>query len=244
MSEAKKTTTPRLLAAANEFNIGKDTLIDFLTKKGFEIDSKPSTKLTEEMYYALEDEYAKDKAEKRKSESIELPKGSLVSQVSLADDKKVKTVGENKIELETPTISVGKQDTAKKKEITRKEDVAEPAEKIPVAEIPDPQAAAPEPEEQQPSAGEQDENQPSGHIETEAPKLGGPKVVDKIDLDAINQSTRPAKKAKVAKAAEDKPEAPATSKDDEPSKVKKEPQAEETGQKSAVPPPVQAQNTK
>lgn len=244
MSEAKKTTTPRLLAAANEFNIGKDTLIDFLTKKGFEIDSKPSTKLTEEMYYALEDEYARDKAEKRKSESIELPKGSLVSQVSLADDKKVKTVGENKIELETPTISVGKQDTAKKKETARKEEVAEPAEKTPVAEIPDPQAPTPEPEEQQPSTGAQDENQPSGHIETEAPKLGGPKVVDKIDLDAINQSTRPAKKAKAAKVAEDKPEAPATSKDNEPSKVKEEPQAEEKEQKSAVPPPVQAQNTK
>src|SRR5690606_34149485 len=120
-----------------------ETLIDFLTKKGFEIDSKPSTKLTEEMYYALEEEYARDKAEKRKSESIELPKGSLVSQVSLADDKKVKTVSENKIELETPAISVGKQDTARKKESAKKEDTAEPAENVPATELPEQQTPPP-----------------------------------------------------------------------------------------------------
>ena len=33
MSEAN---TPRLMAAAKEFNIGKDTLIDFLVSKGFQ----------------------------------------------------------------------------------------------------------------------------------------------------------------------------------------------------------------
>src|SRR5690606_11459089 len=36
----------------------------------------------------------------------------------------------------------------------------------------------------------------------ETPKLGGPKVIDKIDLDAINQSTRPTKKAKASKSTE------------------------------------------
>ena len=30
--------TPRLMAAAKEFNIGKDTLIDYLMSKGFEGD--------------------------------------------------------------------------------------------------------------------------------------------------------------------------------------------------------------
>jgi translation initiation factor IF-2 len=28
-------STPRLMAAAKEFNIGKDTLVDFLVNKGF-----------------------------------------------------------------------------------------------------------------------------------------------------------------------------------------------------------------
>lgn len=220
MSEAKKTTTPRLLAAANEFNIGKETLIDFLTKKGFEIDSKPSTKLTEEMYYALEEEYAKDKAEKRKSESIELPKGSLVSQVSLSDDKRVKTVGENKIELETPENTVGKQDVkektqpepAPKVESTpeEKKTTSAPKDSPSASEVEQPSAPAADAPADEPAseATPQAEPEADAKTETESTKLDGPKVIDKIDLDAINQSTRPAKKAKTAKqkgtAASDK----------------------------------------
>ena len=46
MSELK---LPRLLAAAKEFNIGQDTLIEFLVKKGFNRDDlKPTAKLSED----------------------------------------------------------------------------------------------------------------------------------------------------------------------------------------------------
>ena len=51
MSELK---LPRLLAAAKEFNVGQDTIIDFLGKKGFNKDElKPTAKLSVEMYYWL-----------------------------------------------------------------------------------------------------------------------------------------------------------------------------------------------
>src|ERR1043165_6882959 len=75
------TNTPRLLAAAKEFNIGKETLVEFLTDKGFEISSNPSTKLTEQMYSALQVEFAQDKKDKMKSEGIALPKGSLLDSI-------------------------------------------------------------------------------------------------------------------------------------------------------------------
>src|SRR5690606_33452669 len=85
--------TPRLLAAAKEFNIGKETLIDFLKGKGFDIDgSKPNAKLSEEMYDALQEEFTQDKLAKRKSDAISLPKGSLmdpfVSEQAAAPAKK------------------------------------------------------------------------------------------------------------------------------------------------------------
>lgn len=266
MSEAKKTPTPRLLAAANEFNIGKETLIEFLGGKGFQIDSKPSTKLTEDMYYALEEEYAKDKAAKRKSESIELPKGSLVNQVSVSDDKNIKATSENKLELNTPVNIVGKPETIKKKEepkeVAKKEEdtpakeveatapvkeapakeapvkekpVAEkpvkevtaketPAKEVPAKETPAKEAPSKETPavakttkaasvSEEPPVAKETPEVPI-HIEKEAPKLGGPKVIAKIDLDAINQSTRPAKKAKAAKTATTpkKTETPAPSK--------------------------------
>ncbi len=72
------TKTPRLLEAAKEFNIGKDTLVVFLTDKGFTVSSIPSTKLTEQMYNALQIEFAQDKIAKRRSDEIALPKGSLL----------------------------------------------------------------------------------------------------------------------------------------------------------------------
>src|ERR1700746_1988719 len=71
-----ETTTPRLMAAAKEFNIGKDTLVDFLVGKGFHKDElKPTSKLTEEMYRSLQQEFQSDKVAKLKSDQIDLPKG-------------------------------------------------------------------------------------------------------------------------------------------------------------------------
>jgi translation initiation factor IF-2 len=68
---------PRLLAAAKEFNIGQDTLIAFLIGKGFAKDDlKPTSKLTEDMYRALQQEFQSDKAAKMKSDQLELPKGA------------------------------------------------------------------------------------------------------------------------------------------------------------------------
>ncbi|MEJ7589178.1 MAG: hypothetical protein WKI04_16605 [Ferruginibacter sp.] len=69
--------TPRLMAAAKEFNIGKDTLIEFLESKGFNNDDlKPTAKLTEQMYRVLQTEFQQDKAAKQKAEQIDLPKGA------------------------------------------------------------------------------------------------------------------------------------------------------------------------
>src|ERR1043165_3365537 len=68
------TKTPRLLAAAKEFNIGKHTLLEYLAGKGFTVVDSPATKLTEEMYAALEVEFAPDRQVKKKSDAIALPK--------------------------------------------------------------------------------------------------------------------------------------------------------------------------
>jgi translation initiation factor IF-2 len=110
-----ETKTPRLLAAAKEFNIGKDTLLEYLTNKGFEINaSNPNTKLTEPMYNALTAEFAQDKAAKRRSEEIALPKGSMLEgirktredlDITARDKKADELVPEKKEEKpkETPT---------------------------------------------------------------------------------------------------------------------------------------------
>ena len=85
MSESN---TPRLMAAAKEFNIGKDTLVDFLVSKGFSKDDlKPTSKLTEDMYHSLQQEFSSDKAAKAKSDAIEIPKGAATEAKKKKDEE-------------------------------------------------------------------------------------------------------------------------------------------------------------
>ena len=84
MSELK---LPRLLAAAKEFNVGQDTIIDFLAKKGFPKDElKPTAKLSEEQYFALQAEFQSDKVARNKADHVELPKGAGVDKAKKGED--------------------------------------------------------------------------------------------------------------------------------------------------------------
>jgi translation initiation factor IF-2 len=87
MSELK---LPRLLAAAKEFNVGQDTLIEFLSKKGFPKDDlKPTAKLTEEQYYALQAEFQSDKVARNKADHVELPKNVVGDKTKKAEEAPV-----------------------------------------------------------------------------------------------------------------------------------------------------------
>src|ERR1700726_2775225 len=103
-----ETTTPRLMAAAKEFNIGKDTLVDFLLGKGFSKDDlKPASKLTEDMYRSLQQEFKGDKGAKIKSDQIDLPKGSLEAKKKKEDEnvlfrKDIKKTVKEEVQVELP----------------------------------------------------------------------------------------------------------------------------------------------
>src|SRR5882757_4322502 len=180
-------TTPRLMAAAKEFNIGKDTLVDFLVSKGFTESFNPSTKLTETMYRVLQSEFQQDKAAKEKAERVEL----------------VKTGGnsENKKKRDEEDLSFKKKETAKPAEQPKAAEPELPAEVIEapvavVAEVPKKETA--------PVAVATEEAAPAV-TKIDAPEITAPKVIRKIDLDAVDSSTRPKKAAK--KAEEPKAEA-------------------------------------
>src|SRR3954454_1097812 len=67
---------PRLLAAAKEFNVGQDTIVEFLVGKGFNRDDlKPTAKLSEDMYRSLQHQFQGDKVAKNKADLVEIPKG-------------------------------------------------------------------------------------------------------------------------------------------------------------------------
>ena len=69
MSEDLKNNI-RLSKAAKEFNIGINTIIEFLGKKGHKIDSSPNTKLNGEMYALLVKEYQGEKEVKKNADQL------------------------------------------------------------------------------------------------------------------------------------------------------------------------------
>jgi len=77
----------RLSKAAKEFNVGITTMVDFLKKKGFTIDSNPNAKITPAMFDLLEKEYQSEKNVKESSKKIEI---EYIRHQSISlEDKKV-----------------------------------------------------------------------------------------------------------------------------------------------------------
>lgn len=60
----------RLNKVLKEFNISLDRAVDFLGSKGHEIDSRPTTKISDEVYQVLQDEFLTDKSKKVASKEV------------------------------------------------------------------------------------------------------------------------------------------------------------------------------
>ncbi len=172
MSELK---LPRLLAAAKEFNVGQDTIVDFLAKKGFPKEElKPTAKLTEAQYYALQAEFQSDKVARDKADHVELPKNAGVDKVKKGDEETAKTVDAGAKVKAAEATGKPKATDAGAKELKNEDAFA--ATK-PTKEVAQPMKAA-------------------------APEVETPKVINKIDLSLIDSSTRPKKSTKKTTEAE------------------------------------------
>jgi translation initiation factor IF-2 len=180
--------TPRLMAAAKEFNIGANTLIDFLVSKNLSgsDDLKPTSKLSDEMYRVLQGEYQGDKTAKEKADRVE-----LIKTVS-GDPKKKKDEQDlsfkKKEEKAKEVIKEEPKEEPKQVEIEIKPEVVEQA---PVIEVVAPIVV----EEKQVTETETTTSK-KGVTKVDAPELEGPKILDKIDLSTIDSSTRPKKGVK------------------------------------------------
>src|SRR4051812_3832656 len=62
----------RLNKVAVEFNNSVQTIVEFLHSKGFDIENKPTSKVSEEAYGELVRKFAPDKQDKQKSSSLNL----------------------------------------------------------------------------------------------------------------------------------------------------------------------------
>lgn len=96
----------RLSKIAKECNVGISTIVDFLHKKGFQIESNPNTKISEDMVDLLRQEYRSDFTVKQESEKlVERKQKGKKSSVSIDDLKEEQDVDEDAdIEDEVPPV--------------------------------------------------------------------------------------------------------------------------------------------
>lgn len=182
----------RLVKVANELGVGTHTMIDLLKGQGFEVENKPTAKLTEEMYHILLKEFQKDAAVKKQADTKVIGSGDHKDIVLTA------TISPPKKEVETDEVlikSSGVQPTIEHRE--KKDKVKEEIElaKTEIPELEGPKIVGkldlkPEekikPEvEKKPEKKVRKEVVPEPEpeiIKTELIKLTGPKVVSKIEL--------------------------------------------------------------
>ena len=199
----------RLNKVAKDFNVGIQTLVDYLAKKGHQVEPNPNTKISEEQYELLATAFHGERKVKEEADKIELVTGG---------NRVVDVSSKSHSESESEEVIIKNYSSAKAQPEAAAAPEPEPEPEPVAAPEPEP-VEAPKPE---PVAGPEPEPEPEPEqpeVEEEAPAAeeevvdNGPlKVLDKIDLSAINQRMRPDKKKrkkgeKAAKPAEAAPAA-------------------------------------
>jgi translation initiation factor IF-2 len=246
MSELK---LPRLLQAAREFNIGQDTLVEFLVGKGFSRDALTATsKLTEDMYRALQHGFQGDKVAKGKADMIEIPKG-VQAERRKRDEEEISFRKER--DVVKPVVKEEPKPEPKQEPKPEPAPVVtapEPVKEVfvqpvvppapPVIQQPEVVAPAPEPEVKlQPVVSAPPAPPQPEILRIEAPELEGPKIIDKIDLSTIDSSTKPRRDFKKPLPAEEE-KAPVPVEEVKPEEIHPQPVVEQFQQPEPPPQPV------
>ena len=193
---AESTKPVRLSKVAREFNLGMTTVVDFLASKGIEVEAKPNTKLDPETYALVKSNFQGDKETKQKAQRSATGIQERES-ITLASARK----REVKKEEEEPEIDLSQFRKSEVAPVVKRTQPAPAPEAAPEKE------AAPAAKEEAAPAAEAPKAEAPAEAASEAQE--GPKVVGKVDLEAL-KSEKPAVEA--AKKEEAKPEAPEASK--------------------------------
>ncbi len=246
MPEAEKTI--RLNKAAKEFNLSMDHIVDFLSKKGFKIESNPNTKLPGDAYTLLQKEFQGDKVAREEAQMLSQSKLRKDAPVVLAADERPKAPSKKNDETKEILIKnvnaadALKEDVAKAKEKEAADVRAKDAEikekaakekaaveKVAAEKVATEKAAT----EKAATEKAAKEKERSTVIKAKADKVEGPKVVGKID---ISQEESP-KKKRSTKTEKTEPEPVAEVPAKKTTKKKKEepqPEIEETPVQAAA----------
>ena len=212
----------RLNKVQKELNIGLNTIVEFLQKKGIEIKEDPNAVVPEKGYELLMEAFSADKNVRLESDKFtqerqnkERPKATAetekavveeqpaVKEEQLAKAEAPAAKKEPEVKAEEPVIKVMRTidlDSLNRRSAKKEKQPEKKAETKPAVKEEKPAAEVKPVVKEEPAKVEA----PVVEKKTEEPKpqATGFNIVGKIDLSAINQQTRPKKKSKEEKRKE------------------------------------------
>ncbi len=209
----------RLVKIAKELNVGTATIVEFLKKNGFNIENRPTAKVSEEMENSLIEEFRSSMRIKEKADQLNIRFNSPAKK-------------EQKLTFEPPKIATPPTPIS-----TPPPPITPPP--LTVAEEPIQQKeedeTTPPPVKEEPKIEVKEETPP-----TKERKEPGLKVLGKINLDEVGKKKKPKKKTEEPKKEEPKVEV--KKKEEEkttPPPIKEEPKVEvKKKEEEKTPPPI------
>ena len=213
----------RLNKVLRELNISLDRAVEFLNQNGIEVDARPTTKITTEVYNTLLDEFETDKSKKVASHEISEEKRKEKENLRIIQEKKEQeridqiaqreALKTNKVSLEKPK-TLGKIDlnlinnppkppktklTVKDKFNSEKSVKAEKSERE-IEKISEKIAQQEVLSESPKGQVDQENSTVEETLKTQYTKLSGPKKTgQKINLDEVNQKEKTVEDARKRK---------------------------------------------
>ncbi|MBQ0061415.1 MAG: translation initiation factor IF-2 [Bacteroidales bacterium] len=204
----------RLNQVVKQFNIGLSTIVEFLNKKGLgNFEEDPNAKIDDAQFEALRKEFSKDEDLAARKDQM------MTARIMQQKDKKAEKAQaraereaaereasakeEVKIEIEDKQPKIlGKIDLNKPKAEKKPETAPEP-EPVKVEKVVEAPEVKEEPAIQQPKAKNNIKTVEEGGVTKVVAEYDNKiRVLGSIDLDALNQSTRPKKKSREEKRKE------------------------------------------
>ena len=216
----------RLNKVLRELNISLDRAVEFLNQKGIEVDARPTTKITTELYNVLLDGFETDKSKKVASHEVGEEKRKEKESLRIIQERKEQErldkiakreeLKTNRVAIEKPK-TLGKIDldalkNPPKKEVAAALDVKDEAPELEQKEEPVEETAAPtieKTEGQAPAAAIEKQEKESESadtleqnetLQTQYKKLSGPKKTGQtINLDEVNKKEKTVEDARKRK---------------------------------------------
>ena len=213
----------KISKVAKDLNVGISTLVEFLQKNNQNVEDNLNTRITDEQYEMLVRAFKNDKDLKSKSDKYssdrhkEKAKPAPAPHVAPKEEIKTVVVPQPKVvgKINLDEINKPKVVETPKPQKTEEKPVEKPVEKAPVKPAAEPAPAKAEPAATPAKAPEAPKPAPeininkglqvnteTNEIKTVVETISAPKIVGKINLDELNQQTRPKKKTKEEKRRE------------------------------------------